>query len=275
MLNAGHRRGAVAGRCVVRGKTVETEELPAYCAVALAGLDDLPDTIRTRSVIIRMRRRGPGEQVQPWRHRVNGPQARPLAASLAAWSTSSAGLIRWPDMPDGIEDRNADVWEPLLAVADLAGGDWPKRARDAAVTLVTAAADQKQSLGIQLLADLRVIFGDIEVMATETVLSKLHALEDAPWADLRGKPLDARGLASRLRKYELSSKTVRLDADHTAKGYRREDLADLWSRYLPPPRDSDDTSDTTSQPPGSSDAVTPVTEKSQGELTEPRLLFPG
>ena len=177
-------------------------------------------------------------------------------------------------MPDGIEDRNADVWEPLLAVADLAGGDWPKRARDAAVTLVTAAADQKQSLGIQLLADLRVIFGDIEVMATETVLSKLHALEDAPWADLRGKPLDARGLASRLRKYELSSKTVRLDADHTAKGYRREDLADLWSRYLPPPRDSDDTSDTTSQPPGSSDAVTPVTEKSQGELTEPRLLFP-
>ncbi len=50
MLNAGHRRGAVAGRCVVKGKTVETEELPAYCAVALAGLDDLPDTIITRSV---------------------------------------------------------------------------------------------------------------------------------------------------------------------------------------------------------------------------------
>ncbi len=71
-------------------------------------------------------------------------------------------------------------------------------------------------------------------MATETILDKLHALEDAPWGDLRGKPLDARGLASRLRKYELSSKTIRLDADHTAKGYRREDLADLWSRYLPP-----------------------------------------
>ena len=50
MLNAGHRKGAMAGRCVMRGKTVETEELPAYCAVAFAGLDDLPDTIMTRCV---------------------------------------------------------------------------------------------------------------------------------------------------------------------------------------------------------------------------------
>src|SRR5215217_486152 len=77
MLNAGHRRGAVAGRCITRGTTVVTEELPAYCAVALAGLDDLPDTIRTRSVIIRMRRRKPTERVDPWRQRINGPEAWP------------------------------------------------------------------------------------------------------------------------------------------------------------------------------------------------------
>ena len=63
LLNAGHRRGAVAGRCVVRGKTVETEEIPAYCAVALAGLGWLPDTILSRSVIIRMRRRAPHEKI--------------------------------------------------------------------------------------------------------------------------------------------------------------------------------------------------------------------
>ncbi len=63
LLNAGHRRGAVAGRCVVKGRTVVTEELPAYCAVALAGLDDLPDTLMSRSVIVRMRRRSPTEKV--------------------------------------------------------------------------------------------------------------------------------------------------------------------------------------------------------------------
>lgn len=69
MLNAGHRKGATAGRCVVRGKEVFTEELPAYCAVALAGLDDLPDTIMTRSVVVRMRRRAGDEQIEPWRPR--------------------------------------------------------------------------------------------------------------------------------------------------------------------------------------------------------------
>ena len=70
MLNAGHRRGAMAGRCVVRGKIVETEELPAYCALALAGLGTLPDTLLTRSVVIRMKRRAPGEKIEPFRRRV-------------------------------------------------------------------------------------------------------------------------------------------------------------------------------------------------------------
>ena len=209
--------------------------VPAYCAVALAGLDDLPDTIRTRSVIIRMRRRAPSEHVEPWRHRVNGPQAWPIADKLRDWCNESAKLINWPDLPDGIEDRDADVWEALLAIADLAGGEWPARARRAAVTLVTAAAvDDKQSLGIQLLADLRTVFGDADVMATETILERLNALEESPWADLRGRELDARGLANRLRRYEVKPQTVRPDAGHTAKGYRREDLADIWSRYLSP-----------------------------------------
>jgi hypothetical protein len=72
MLNAGHRNGAMAGRCVVRGKIVETEELPAYCAVALAGLNDLPDTIMTRAVVVRMHRRASTELIEPWRPRVNG-----------------------------------------------------------------------------------------------------------------------------------------------------------------------------------------------------------
>src|SRR5829696_8187903 len=269
MLNAGHRRGAVAGRCVVRGKTVMTEELPAYCAVALAGLNDLPETISTRAVIIRMKRRAPHEQVEPWRLRINGPQARQIADKLASWSTSSAHMLTWTEMPSGIEDRNADVWEPLIAVADLAGGDWPRRGRDAAVTLVSAAQEQKTSLGVQLIADLRTVFGDHEVMATQTILGALHALEVSPWGDLRGKPLDARGLANRLKRYGVGPKTVRIDASTTAKGYRREDLADLWTRYLGVPRDSSVTRVTTAQ----GDEVTDVTQKSQEAHTGRPTLF--
>ena len=111
MLNAGHRRGAMAGRCVVRGKIVETEELPAYCAVALAGLGDLPDTLLSRSVVIRMKRRAPGEKIEPFRRRVaQGSGARyPRQARRLGYKLRLAG--KWPDMPPGIDDRDADVWE--------------------------------------------------------------------------------------------------------------------------------------------------------------------
>ena len=113
MLNAGHRKGATAGRCVMRGKIVETEELEAYCAVALAGLDDLPDTIMTRAVVIRMRRRAPGEHVEPWRLRVNGPDAERLRDRIAGWAGSVVDKLSgdfWPELPEQVVDRDADVW---------------------------------------------------------------------------------------------------------------------------------------------------------------------
>jgi hypothetical protein len=240
LLNAGHRRGAVAGRCVVRGKVVETEEIPAYCAVALAGLGGLPDTILTRSVVVRMRRRAPTEQVEAYRRRVHSPEGEELRDRIADWADTILGKVTdaWPTMPDGIVDRDADVWEPLLAVADAAGGDWPDRARVAAVALVALSKGGTPSLGVRLLADLREVFGDYDAMSTEAILAGLHSLDEAPWADLRGKPLDPRGLAQRLRQYEVKSRNVRI-GEQVARGYRREDLWDAWSRYLgPPPEES-------------------------------------
>src|SRR5262249_15361348 len=136
ILNAGHRRGAMAGRCVVKGNIVETEELPAFCAVAIAGLGHLPDTILTRSVIIRMRRRAPTEEIHPYRRRQHAPDGYALRYKLSNWACHFKGTMKTdPLMPEGITDRNADVWESLLAVADAAGGDWPAKARVAAVAL--------------------------------------------------------------------------------------------------------------------------------------------
>jgi hypothetical protein len=124
-LNAGHRRGATAGRCVVRGKRIETEELPAYAAVAMAGLGWLPDTIMTRSVIIRMRRRHTGEKVEAFRERDYSQLAAPIRVALETWA-GSCEINEWPKMPPEIQDRDADVWDALLALADLSGGDWPR-----------------------------------------------------------------------------------------------------------------------------------------------------
>jgi len=136
-------------------------------------------------------------------------------------------------MPPGLSDRNADVWEALLAVADAAGGEWPDMARSAAVALVAASKAGSPSLGIRLLADLRRVFGDTETMATWKIIDALVKLDEAPWGDLKGKPIDSRRLANLLRPYGVSSKTVR-DGETTPKGYAKADLHDPWLRYLPP-----------------------------------------
>ena len=274
LLNAGHRKGAMAGRCVIRGKEIFTEELPAYAAVALAGLDDLPDTIMTRSVVVRMRRRAPGEQVEPWRLRTCGPDADMLGERLAEWANTHRYdvISTWPQMPVGVEDRAADVWEALLAVADLAGGAWPTRARAAAVSMVERSQERAPSLGVLLLRDLRQVFADTGAvrLASEEIIDRLVEMDESPWGDLRGKALDARGLSRRLSKYAVSPRALR-DGSRVFKGYAAEDLVDAWSRYLPPrpEPDSSVTSVTGLQPSTCTTCGEPMVDLGDGATSHP------
>jgi Protein of unknown function (DUF3631) len=190
LMNAGHRRGAVAGRCVVRGKEIVTEELPAYAAVCLAGLGWLPDTILSRSIVVRMQRRKCGEEVEQYRRRLHWPEGERVRRMIEIWASAVPEMITWPDMPDEIQDRDADVWEPLVAIAEMIGGQWANRGRAAARALVGAGKDAEPSLGVRLLTDLRTVFGDKTEMPTAAIIKALHGLEESPWADLKGKPLD-------------------------------------------------------------------------------------
>lgn len=255
LLNAGHRRGAVAGRCAVRGKEIITEEIPAYSAVALAGLGWLPDTIMTRSVVIRMRRRHRDETVEPFRRRMHAPEGHEICRLIEAWAKGAT--VYWPAMPAEIQDRDADVWEPLIAVADAIGGDWPSRARAAGVAVVTASKDVEPSLGIRLLTDLRDAFGDVEEMASKSIVQALNSLEESPWGNLRGKPMDERGLANRLKEYGVKSRSIRV-GNATPKGYRRVDFFEAWSRYLPVIADTSATSETSATDRGSHPKETDV-----------------
>jgi hypothetical protein len=246
-LNAGHRRSGVTYRCVGDGGNQSVQAFPSYCAVAVAGLGSLPDTILTRSVIIRMRRRAPNERVQPYRQRVHEAEGHALRDRLAEWAeTARAGIEgTWPDMPEGVTDRPADVWEPLLTVADAAGDEWPGRARTACVELVSAARlDDRASLGIRLLTDLRDhVFCGADRMPTAHILATLNGLDEAPWADVGGRPLEARGLARRLAEYvtadnqPIKARNIKT-GDGVAKGYYAADLADAWARYCPPPAET-------------------------------------
>ena len=216
-------------------------EIPAYCAVALAGLGGLPDMLLSRSVIIRMRPRKASETVEDYRRRVHKGDGEKLQERLVECITPLADTLAdaWPAMPNGVTDREADVGEPLLA-ADAAGSTWPDKARVSAVTLVTLSKQRTPSLGVKLLEDIRAVFDDHDHMFTDDLLTALRRLEEPPWDDLKGKPLNARGLAQRLRQYDVTSTSIR-GGSEVAKGYKREDLWDPWQRYLAPPRQEPDT----------------------------------
>jgi hypothetical protein len=235
LLNAGHQRNRPMLRWDVTARTLE--QLGTFAMAMLAAIGDLPDTIMDRAVVIRMRRRAPGEQVDPYRTRRDAPPLHQLRDRLTGWARAHLGELQHaaPQMP--LEDRAADTWEPLIAVADLAGGDWPARARAAAAAMNAAEAQHEEdtSAGVRLLGDLREVFGDADALYSTTILDALHKLEDAPWADWYGHPLASKDLAKLLRPYDVRSKSVRENGTGPSlKGYARTDLHDAWRRYLPP-----------------------------------------
>ncbi len=136
-----------------------------------------------------------------------------------------------------LEDRAADTWEPLIAVADLAGGDWPELARHAALVL-TADRDQAASVSdrIRLLADCRTAFGDADALPTTTLIARLRSDPEAPWCDHGPDGITARRLGGMLGDYDIRSANIRFgEPIGQVKGYYRADFTDAWARYCPPP----------------------------------------
>jgi hypothetical protein len=137
-----------------------------------------------------------------------------------------------PLMP--VEDRAADTWEPLVAVADHAGGHWPERARAAVLTLTAEGDDNGQtSSRVRLLADCRDAFGDEPALSTAALLDRLNADPDAPWADYGHTGLTPAKLSTLLREFDIRPGNIRFSDGIQAKGYRRADFTDSWTRYCP------------------------------------------
>ena len=264
ILNAGHQRN----RPYIRWDAMNRcrEDCPTFSMAALAGIGDLPDTIMDRAVIIRMRRRAPGENVDPYRTRRDRPPLDALRGHLASWGIAHRAELGGlePDLP--VEDRAADNWEPLVAVAELAGGDWPARARKAAVLLCAedADADTDASLGLRLLADIRDIFTSLTVsfLPSADLTARLRNIPEAPWQAI---DLSMRKLALFLKPYGVGP---RQNDARTTRGYHIADFADAFLRYLPSasvqlsaqasdqhkgPDTSPDTSQTGKCPPASPD----------------------
>ncbi len=175
-----------------------------------------------------MKRRAPDEPVAKFRRRT----AEREAAAIAAVDWTDVPIATEADVPDELNDRAADGWEPLIALAKAAGGDWPGRAWQAAIGL-SSDDESPVSVGIRLLTDIRDAFDGEDHLTTAVLLARLHALDDAPWADWYGQPLSARGLAKLLDPYRVSPAQRRVHGEK-ARGYFRVDFLDAWARYAPP-----------------------------------------
>jgi uncharacterized protein DUF3631 len=238
LLNAGHQRNRPTLR--VSGPEHKPQAFPTFAMAALAGIGDLPDTIMDRSVVIRMRRRAPGERVAAFRTGRDTPALHAVRARLTAWLAPlhTRAMDMEPVMP--VEDRAADTWEPLVIIADLAGGEWPVQARMAcrAMTAYEAGQDEDGGLRTRILADIRRAFaaeGSPSVMRTSRLLDHLNGDKEAPWAEHGSGGLTPRGLQLLLKDYGISSANRRFPDGTQAKGFARNQFLDAWARYCPEP----------------------------------------
>lgn len=235
VLNSGHRRSLAH---VVRtvGDDYEPRQFRTWSPKAVALIGQLPGTLQDRSLEIRMRRLAPDEEIE--RLRLDQlDRLEPLRRQAWTWASRRMDQLaaRDPSVPETLHDRERDNWRPLLAIADVAGGPWPERARESARAIQESERDDR-SLGTRLLADVQKILDGqpSDRIRSKKLVAKLCALEEAPWAQYKGKGLSPVSLANFLRSFDVSSKQLRFEAG-SYKGYEAEAFEDAFRRYLDTP----------------------------------------
>jgi hypothetical protein len=212
-----------------------------WCPKAIATIKHLPETLADRCIVIEMQRKNPQEQCERLRN-LNGVELRRKCARFAADHAEEIARAQ-PEIPADLNDRAADIWEPLFVLADIAGGDWPERARRAAVALTAKA--QEESPIVSLMLDLLVIFvqqgsesGGVGPRGGKRIFSRdivadLNRYPNRPWVALRkGKEVTELWLAQQLRPYGLRPKTMWI-GDTAAKGYLEDEFLEAVRRYVP------------------------------------------
>ncbi|WP_410922042.1 DUF3631 domain-containing protein [Pseudomonas aeruginosa] len=233
ILNAGFTRdSAFVVRCV--GDDHTPTRFNVWGAKALCGIGKIADTLADRSIPLCLRRKLPGERTIKMRH-ADAEQFAALVGKLARFAVDNRDAVHLarPTEIEGLNDRANDAWEPLLAIAAAAGGDWPRLARLAAITL-HGLEGEPPSIGAELLADVKAVFDDklASKIFSADLLKALVADEESPWASWnRGKPISPRQLSARLADFGIKSKDIRIGSINK-KGYDRADFSDAFERYL-------------------------------------------
>jgi putative DNA primase/helicase len=234
ILNSGHARNGNVVRCV--GDNFDPHPFPTFSAVAIALIGELPSTLADRAIHVKLRRRLPSESIGRLRQdRLFAFE--PLRRQAARWVSDNADALGASDpaVPEELFNRAADNWRALLAIADAVGGEWPARARRAALLLSAGRDEGATTPRIQLLADLRELFREREAdrLTSAALTDALAQREERPWPEWNdGRPITPRQLAKLLAPFGIHPKTIRF-GEETAKGYDTAQFADAFARYLP------------------------------------------
>jgi Protein of unknown function (DUF3631) len=231
LLNDGHERDSCIIRCVGYEKELRTFDI--FSPAVISGIGPIPGPLLDRSIPIRLSRAKPGELSQRFDSR-NTEHAENLRRKLARFAADHYQRIKDSDpaLPPGAYNRLADNWRPLFAIAEIAGGDWPDRARTAFAALVDQREDE-QDLGVMLLADIRQIFSEqgIDRIPSAGLVQALNAMTDRPWSEVRkGRPISQVWLARKLAAFDIYPCNLRIE-DKVVKGYYLTTFCDAFERY--------------------------------------------
>jgi putative DNA primase/helicase len=233
ILNSGQTKAAAH---VIRNVEVNGEHKPrrfsTWAPKAIATIRSLADTLEDRAVVLTLQRKPKTAKVQRLRKR-DSEEFATFRRQAARWANDNFAKLTDPDpaVPDALNDRAADNWRPLLAIADIVGADWPQRAREAACIL--SGGDTDGAANVELLQDIRKAFGDADAIRSADLVESLTADPERPWAEYnRGKPITQRQLARLLGGFHIISTNVRL-LGQQGKGYRRSDFEGVWEAYCP------------------------------------------
>jgi putative DNA primase/helicase len=230
ILNSGHTKAAAN---VIRNVDHKPRRFSTWAPKALATIRAVADTLEDRAIVLQLQRKPPTTTVAPLRRR-DSEEFAALRSQAARWAIDNFDRLvgAEPELLNGLNDRASDNWRPLLAIADLAGGEWPQEARQAARLLSGEAQDG--AIGVELLKDIRVAFGDHEVIRSADLVAKLTADPERPWAEWKhGRPLTQKQLAGLLVPFCITSGTVHPPGLPDGKGYRRADFEGTWRAYCP------------------------------------------
>lgn len=235
ILNSGHTRQSAYVLRIVNG---ETKKFTTWGPKLLCGIGQIDETLRDRSILIGLQRKRRSDTVVRLRDIPPGT-IEGLVKQIRVWASNHSVQVethRPASVPEQLNDREADNWEPLFAIADILGGEWPKWARESSVEISKKMASLVIDEQTELLQDIRNVFVMLRCdrISTRELISHLVEDEHLRWCDYnRGRPLNPRGMSDLLRQYRISPQTIRC-GDQTMKGYYLDQFKRAFEAYLAP-----------------------------------------